>query len=341
MYSLIKEPSGHEQKPGFYDVPPEIVLRLQEVCGGKIASAETAFGGFSASASFVITLSGGKKFFIKGTHPLDTSHGAENLRQEIMAYETLPALGGISPKYIGVVSDGTGDDGWMLGAWEYVEHRSDLVSLDAVVDVLRNWPDGTAAKAALVPAASHVFIGRLFDDERKWLRIRANEDVRKKFLSLFADPKAAGWLEKNISALCGLQEKGAGLLKPEGIIHGDLRLDNMLFTGEGVRVIDWPNICLGPRVFDIAFLYASLEAFGLCPFDKALEAFDGGVKHEDVPVMLGCLSGYFADQAYRDTPLSMPRLRWMQRSMLLAQLNQLSRMGIIESPPHMHGEMQP
>ena len=129
--------------------------------------------------------------------------------------------------------------------------------------------------------------------------------------------------------------------QPECIVHGDLRLDNMLFTSSGPYVIDWPNITLGPRVFDLAFLYSSVEAFGLCPFDEALKAYNGNVSQEDMSAMLACLSGYFAEQAYRAVPPIMPRLRWMQRSMLLAQLNQLARLGIIESPPQMHGEMQP
>lgn len=340
MHSLIEEPTGREQKPGFHEVPSEIVLKLQEVCNGRIVYAETAFGGFSASAGFIITFSDGRRVFVKGTHPLDTSHGAANLRQEIMAYETVSMLEDVSPGYIGVVSDGGGDDGWMLGVWEHAEHDAASASLEAVVSLLKNWPDVDAVKASLTPASSHVFVGKFFDNSKKWERIRVNEGTRQRFLSLFSDPKAGGWLEKNISALCNLQSKGALLGKPEGVVHGDLRLDNILFTPRGSLAIDWPNICFGPRVFDVAFLFSSLEAFGLCSFDEALRAYDGGIAGEDYQVMLGCLSGYFAEQAYRDVPVMMPRLRWMQRSMLLAQLNQLAKFGVIESPPRMHGETQ-
>lgn len=340
MRALTAEPAGREHKPGFHDVPSDIVLKIQKLCNGSIVSAETAFGGFSASAGFIITFSDGRKVFAKGAHPLDTSHGAANLRQEIMAYETVLALRDVSPRYIGVVSDGRGDDGWILGVWEHVEHDFGGARLGAIVSLLQNWPDAGDAKALLPAAAAHVFIGKFFDNSKKWQRIRANRDIRARFLSLFSDPKAGGWLEKNISALCKLQESGVSLGKPEGIVHGDLRLDNILFTPKGPLIIDWPNICFGPRVFDMAFLYSSLEAFGVCSFADALRAYDGGIPERDYQAMLGCLSGYFAEQAYRDPPAMMPRLRWMQRSMLLAQLNQLAKSGVIESPPRMHGELQ-
>lgn len=339
MRALLAEPPVREKKPPFYEVPVALVLRLQEVCGGEVRSVESVFGGFSASAGFILTLKTDEKFFVKGCHPADTSHGAQNLRQEVLAYETLPSLHKIAPPYLGVVSDGD-EDGWMLGVWEHVEHNTKRGTPERAISTLESWEGAGADAPYLTACSEHTYIGGFFRNEKKWQRIKTDTAVREKFLSTFADPKASGWLEKNISALCALQAEGEKPFAQQGIIHGDLRIDNFLFTPAKTYIVDWPNICFGPRVFDVAMLYASLEAFGLCTFEHALSVWDGGVKSAEVAVMLGCFSGYFADQVYRRPPPAMPRLRWMQRCMLLAQLQYLSRLGFIESPPAMRDENQ-
>lgn len=339
MRPLLQEPAAREKKPSFAEVPEALVGRLENLCGAKIEKGETAFGGFSAAAGFALTLEGGRRVFVKGAHPGDTSHGAASLRQEIHAYGTVAALRDIAPRYFGCVSDGN-EDGWMLGAWEYVAHDAARASPERVMDALRAWTRGDGAQGALPLARAHVYIGGFFRDEKKWRRIRDEAAVREKFLSLFAEP-AGAWLEKNIAALCALQAGSGTLRSPEGVLHGDLRLDNFLFAKDRTYIVDWPNACFGPVVLDLAFLYASLEAGGLARAEEAFAAWNGGCGREDFIVMLGTLAGYFADQAYRAVPPMMPRLRWMQQSMLLAQLKSLARSGIIESPPRMRGENQP
>lgn len=341
---LLAEPPGREKKPEFTDLPPAITRQIEKLVGAKIADGSYAFGGLSVSAAYIFTLENGSRVFAKGAHPGDTAHGAKNLAQEVLVYECLDIVREVSPRYIGLVSDGE-EDGWMLGVWECVEHDPRNASVARVCGSLRQWQRTPAARSLLPAARDHVYISQLLSPEKKWLRLRNDEAVKKKFLSIFAWPDAARqWFDKNIGALCQLQAKADKSKGEEGLVHGDLRADNFLFGPERTYVIDWPNACWGPLSFDLAFLFSNMEAMGFGraeDFYAACEAA-GGYRPpaEETAAMLASLSGYFADQAYREVPDKMPRLRWMQKSMLLAQLQILARLGIIESPPVLVGQKQ-
>jgi hypothetical protein len=279
----------------------------------------------SASAGFVLNLHDGRRFFVKGTHPLETSHGAANLLQEISAYQSVPLLRGIAPHFIGSVTDNA-EQGWLLGVWEYIAPQQGSISrIRQLLETLQ-----AMSPPSLPIAASHNYIGFFFRDEKKWLRLRDEEKVRDKFLGMFADARQAGrWLAANLPALCMLQSQAAGICTADTLLHGDLRLDNFIFGAGRDYIIDWPNACFGPRVFDRCFLGANLEGLGL----TYIEDWVGN--NPAAPVMSAAMAGYFADQAYRVPPDAMPRLRWMQKCMLLALLKYLGRQGIIESPPEM------
>jgi thiamine kinase-like enzyme len=337
---LLVEPAAREKKPE--GLPPAIARQLENLVHAKITGTAFAFGGLSVSAAFIFTLDDGRKVFAKGAHPGDTAHAAKNLGDEIAAYLAVDILKKVAPRYIGSVTDGK-TDGWMLGAWEAVEHDPARASIARVAESLKTWQRSGAA--ALPVAREHNYISQLLSPARKWSRLRDDEAVRKKFFGLFVDPGAApAWFEKNIAALCQRQERAGKRPGGQGLVHGDLRIDNFLFGRERSWVIDWPNACRGPLDFDLVFLSSNMEALGMgraedfftacgeadCVISTALEQGD----------MLAALSGYFADQAYRAPVEKMPRLRWMQKSMLLAQLRYMARLGLIESPPQMIGEKQ-
>ena len=52
---------------------------------------------------------------------------------------------------------------------------------------------------------------------------------------------------------------------PKTIVHGDYRVDNMMFEGEnqdGVAVIDWQGCGIGPGLYDVAYFLGSSVATG-------------------------------------------------------------------------------
>lgn len=306
---------------------------------------EIAYGGFSASANFVLFLEGGGKIFAKGNHPLEMAHGTQTLRQEVYIYQNMPVLRDIAPRFLGTVSDGN-EDGWMLGLWVYIEAAPPAPpTTAAILKALLAWQRADADGAALKDFRTQNYISGFFSGQKKWLRLRDEIKVRQAFCALFVEPEAAEiWLQHNLSVLTVWQEKIEDMRMPEGPLHGDLRADNILQDLSGrVLIVDWPNACRGPFIFDLLFLSASREAAGGETIENFLHAhaMQGGAaaSQEAVIAMAVTMAGFLADQARRAIPEKLPRLRWMQQSLLLVLLNFLERAGITESIPRMTNQV--
>jgi aminoglycoside phosphotransferase (APT) family kinase protein len=335
MRVLLPEPLLKERRPGFRDIPAAILDKISALCGAPVSDGAIVHGGFSAAANFMLTLANGRKVFAKGNHPGDESHGAQNLRQELAVYENAPVLREISPRPVGVVGDGD-EDGWMLGLWEWIDHGP-LPDLAATLETLEKWQ--RADIPALNECREQSYISGFFSPERKWRRLGDEMKVRESFLSLFADRgMAEAWLGRHLPVLLALQDAVADLRAPEGPLHGDLRADN-IFPGQDGRVyiVDWPNACRGPLAFDLVMLGASLEMQGRHFVENMLH----GQPRDACLIMAAVLSGYFAESAGRAVPEKLPRLRWMQKSMLTSLLSYLSRENICESLPEMQGQFLP
>lgn len=337
MRALFPEPSGREKKPAFSSLPANIIKQISDLAGEPVISGQTAFGGLSAAAGFVLTLKSGRKVFAKGSHPDEMAHGTLHLREEVQTYKTVPALQQVAPRLIGVVGDGD-EDGWLLGVWEAVEHGGSPVP-DAAIALMAQWQREALPEDALVTARQHNYLQFFLDGQRKWSRLRDEEKVRQRFCGLFSEPRhAAEWLDGNLDKLISLQSL-RGLSSPVGLLHGDLRLDNFLFAADKAYAVDWPNAARGPFIFDVLFFFSSLEGLGYGGVEDFLQRYNdvSGIKfvNEDIDMMLAALSGFFADQASRAVPDKLPRLRWMQKCMLLAQLKMLARREVVDSIPEM------
>lgn len=58
----------------------------------------------------------------------------------------------------------------------------------------------------------------------------------------------------------------ADRVAPPGLVHGDFRLDNLLFTETGCNVIDWQTLSWGPALFDLSyFLGGAWTCGGVVP----------------------------------------------------------------------------
>ena len=43
---------------------------------------------------------------------------------------------------------------------------------------------------------------------------------------------------------------------PLGLVHGDYRLDNLLFAADGCTVVDWQTVSWGPAMLDASYFIA-------------------------------------------------------------------------------------
>lgn len=345
---LFAPPAAREDKPSFDILPLSIRDSIEAVIGARILCGDTVYGSLSSSAGFAVTFDDGQRVFAKGSHPEEMSHGTLHIRREIKAYEEIDILRDIAPPLRGFVSDHD-EDGWTLGLWDYIDTNG-LNAGHRISEVMQLLAAAHGAKihtGILPDAATHNYMAMFLSDTKKWQRIAQEPKTREKFLSLFEDISAGeDWLARHMGVLTTAQSAAAQTDFAQGLMHGDLRLDNVIATPARCYIVDWPNACTGPLLFDVVMLAAHIESMGYGQAEDVFTAYlsAGGTAFatpddESISHMAVLIAGYFADQTYRAIPPKLPRLRWMQKSMLYSLLALLSRMGRIESPPRMQGQI--
>lgn len=320
------EPDKREPRPDWRQVPPDIVAQLEMLLKEKIISGDIAWGGYSPSAAYAVRLASGRKMFIKGTHPGQDTHGTQQLRQEMEAYAALADMTDFAPVCHGMVSDGS-EDGWMLAAFDYIDVVPTLPWTEEKIDRLFTLLARLHAHAttSLPAARDKNYIEKFLKPEGGWLRIRDEKKTAERFLTVFEnETDARAWLPSSLPALCALQEK-APQLSGGGVLHQDLRSDNILFGTSGrCFLIDWPNACNGPAVLDLAGLLPLMSVESDIDAEELLRRYERKsaqkTDRESLAIALAALSGHMADNAYRAVPEKLPRLRWMQKMTLEGML---------------------
>jgi hypothetical protein len=345
-------PSAREGKPPWRDVPPAVAAALERALGAATVGAEIAWGGYSPSASFHLTLTDGRQVFIKGTHPGQTPEGRLALLREIESYQALPVLKGLAPDYLGTLEA----EDWSFLILEAVAVAQKALpwtpaKLDRLARSLAAFYE--RARPAAENSKRHQnhrpLAGDLTDPDTGWLAIARAPEAQRGFLSLFVDPAAARlWLARSLPRLTELQSAVGELLEPDphrsiSLIHLDLRSDNLLFRPDGSPVLlDWSFATKGPVVLDIVFLAPSVEGEGGPPAGETVALFERamgwGFPQRDQQIALAYVAGYFADGAYLPPPPGLPRLRWIQRLQLAVCLGWAADLIGLPEPPVMTGQ---
>lgn len=342
---VLPEPFAREARPE-WDTLPNAVLRDIQKITGPVVHAEIAWGGFSPSACYRITAENGQKFFIKGSHPGQTAHGAAALRQEIQAYQTLGFLKEHAPQFHGAVSFGD-EDSWRLGIWTQIEGQTalpwTLEKVDQVLDLLAALHLNVKREDVpnLVHGKESNHVSDFFLGKRKWKRFERYDDSNRqdRFCQIFQNPQQAeNWLSTYLKDLVGYQSEVTQIIGREGVIHFDLRSDNILFEDATQKavIIDWTDTCWGFVIFDLVLFSICVSGESdIAPqeiFQKYKEKTGEEFKAEDVRAVVTAICGYFADNVWRDVPAELPRLRWIQKLCLYAGLTWLANISEIPHP---------
>ncbi len=326
-----------EPKPYWRDAPLELRKQIEEKVASSIRRATRVFGGYGPSATFRFFLEDGRTIFAKGAGLGSIEGNWRVLPSEEAVYRNVTAIAPISPRYLGSVSV----EGWHLLLLE------DLGNAKRVPP----WSEDLALQSMRDIAAFHVRglseAGKVGAMDSKgltdnWLNIKNNSDERDYFLGLFQEKRseAEAWLDAVIDVLIPIE---AELMRPDqpwGVIHADIRSDNLRFRDGTLVLFDWALACWGPLIFDVVFFFPTIEGEGgptaerLLPEYKKVMASHG----IDFPVFAEqsvavAAAGYFASRAGKPPIPQLPRLRYIQRLQLGPALRWMSKLLELPYPP--------
>ena len=289
------------QRPEWTDLPPAVRAAVEARLGAPVTGVRVAHGGFTRGFAAVLTAASGERVFVKASSDDYLVYAYE---REALVTAALPAcVPAARPRW------STRVDGWFVLCLDAVDgHMPGLPWRPAELDAaLRAW--ATAAQALRVPPLDvdlPDFADACQEAFTTWREIAAHR------APVPAMPRyALGHLDE-LAALEGrLAELAAG---HRGLMHFDLRLDNVLISRDGSAwLCDWNWLCHGPAWFDTAGLlvtaYASrIDADAL--FAAHPTAADAPADALDAA--LAALSGFWLSRATQPSEAS-PNLSAHQR----------------------------
>ncbi|MFS8480203.1 MAG: aminoglycoside phosphotransferase family protein [Micromonosporaceae bacterium] len=290
------------QRPEWTDLPAAVRAAVEAHLGAPVTTVRLARGGFTRGFAAVLTPASGEPVFVKASSDdyLVYAYGRE---AELTA--ALPAcVPAARPRWSATVDD------WFILCLDAVDgHMPGLpwrpVELDAA---LAAW--ATAAQALREPPPFDVDLPHFSDACQEsfttWRQIAAHRAPVPPM------PRYALAHLDDLAALEGrLAELAVGY---RGLMHFDLRLDNVLISDDGAAwLCDWNWLCHGPAWFDTAALLVTAYASGIdADVLFAAHPTAQGAPADALDASLAALCGFWFSRAAQPSEAS-PSLSGHQR----------------------------
>jgi hypothetical protein len=300
--SLPEVPYGATAvRPQWCDLPAAVRDAISARLDAPVVAAAGAGGGFTRAFAAVVTAANGDRAFLKAA-PL-TEPIADWYAREAAVTAALPAeVPAARPRWT------FAEAGYFVLCLDAVEGRvPDLPWAPADLDAaLGAW--STAAAALARPPDELLGLGvpplpdLLRADLSWWSRIASGREPM---------PPVPEWVPGRLHELVLLERALPELAAGGGMLHGDLRLDNVLIDGTGAAwLCDWTWPCLGAPWFDTVTLLVSAYASGL-DADALLEPWSPPAAGVDGT--LAALGGYWLVRAASGPSSASPHSRQHQR----------------------------
>jgi Phosphotransferase enzyme family len=302
--SLPEVPYGATAvRPTWLDLPESLRQAISRRLGGPIAAALSAGGGFTRAFAAILATSAGPRAFVKAA-PL-TDPTADWYAREAAITSALPeAVDAARPRWTMVHS------GYFVLCLDAIDgHVPSLPWSPAELDAaLAAW--ATAADALAHPSAELLAVGVpplpeiLRAEMSWWTEIAAGRERMPRTARHTVAPA-------RLRELAALERALVPLAAGPGLLHGDLRIDNVLIDRGGrARLCDWTWPCFGAPWFDAVTLLVSAYASGLdadAPLHRWNPPPDG------VDGALAALAGYWLVRADGGPSSASPHSRQHQR----------------------------
>ncbi len=123
------------------------------------------------------------------------------------------------------------------------------------------------------------------------------------------------WRRDHLDELASLAAVGLGSLDGPGLVHTDIRADNLIRRPDTtMTVVDWPWACVGAPWFDRLLLLVNIDLYGGHDPEELTRRYLDRVDPEQVTAVLAGLCGYFVDIARKPPDPGLPTVRAFQQA---------------------------
>ena len=286
----------------WFDLPISLRRLVEQQLGSPVATASSQASGFSPGSADRIVLGDGRRVFIKAVSAAANPDSINIDRREARVLGLLPD-GLPCAKLLGLVD--TGD--WVALILEDVDgHQPTWIGaeLDSVLDAVRQLAQVSIPTGQL-PSLEQA----IADDFAGWLKT----DITK----LPYDPATNAWVAGHLHELADYAAEGVRRCAGGGLVHGDLRADNILIREDGHAVIvDWPWAQFGSAWFDpVSLLINVLLLRSDIDIDKVLASHPvfTGMPEGTAEALFSGLAAYFTYEATLPAVPGISGLRDFQR----------------------------
>ncbi len=301
----VRGPAAEGVRVAWEQVPWRVRTAIEDVCGAPVVEARTQPGGFSPGLAARVRCADGARFFVKAVSAEANPDTPRLHRQEgrvlaaldpVIAARHLPV-----PRLRGAVDRKP----WMALVLEDVDGRPPALpwvaaELEQVVAVLDRMAEALTPAPVAVPAVAE----RLGADFTGWRTLAAAPSRGQ------LDP----WSRTHLDRLARVEATWAAHADGDTLLHADIRADNLLLTGDGPVVVDWPWACRGAAIIDLVLFAPSVAMQGgPPPADLLAASRSGRAADRDTLTALVCgLAGYLTEQSLRPPPPGLPTVRPFQ-----------------------------
>jgi len=278
---------------------------IEGVCGAPVIEAETQPGGFSPGVAARVCCADGSRWFVKAASAELNPDAPRFHRREasvLAGMDSLIAAGRLPvPRLRGTAELGP----WFALVVDDVDgNQPSLPWQDDQLDRVLAAVDRLAHALTPAPVALPAIERRMESNFTGWRTLARTP----------GDDRIDPWSRARLTELADLEASWTAHARGDTLLHGDIRADNLLLTGDGVVVVDWPHACVGAAFVDLVFFAPSVAMQG-GPEPAALlarSAAGRGVGRDALAAVVCALAGFFVEGSLQPSPPGLPTLRGFQ-----------------------------